>query len=78
MPIGGVIAHETLVSPIGCRLRHRLRQQAVFNDANAADVRANIDQQRDVEVDLAARHGPGAARAEVRCGCGFRAIEWTL
>ena len=27
VPIGGVIAHETLVSPIGCRLRHRWRQQ---------------------------------------------------
>jgi tRNA-splicing ligase RtcB (3'-phosphate/5'-hydroxy nucleic acid ligase) len=42
VPIGGVIAHETLVSPIGCRLRPRLRQQAVLTDANAADVRANI------------------------------------
>ena len=42
VPIGGVIAHETLVSPSGIGYDIGCGNKAVLTDADAADVRANI------------------------------------
>jgi tRNA-splicing ligase RtcB len=42
VPIGGVIAHETLVSPSGVGYDIGCGNKAVLTDANAADVCANI------------------------------------
>jgi len=42
VPIGGVIAHETLVSPSGVGYDIGCGNKAVLTDADAADVRANI------------------------------------
>ena len=42
VPIGGVIAHETLVSPSGVGYDIGCGNKAVLTDAAAADVRANI------------------------------------
>ena len=42
VPIGGVIAHETLVSPSGVGYDVGCGNKAVLTDADAADVRANI------------------------------------
>src|SRR5262249_46791845 len=42
VPIGGVIAHENLVSPSGVGFDIGCGNKAVLTDADAADVRANI------------------------------------
>src|SRR5579864_7564296 len=42
VPIGGVIAHESLVSPSGVGYDIGCGNKAVLTDADAADVRANI------------------------------------
>jgi tRNA-splicing ligase RtcB (3'-phosphate/5'-hydroxy nucleic acid ligase) len=42
VPIGGVIAHETLVSPSGVGYDIGCGNKAVITDADAVDVRANI------------------------------------
>ena len=42
VPIGGVIAHETLVSPSGVGYDIGCGNKAVLTDADAADVRTNI------------------------------------
>ena len=42
VPIGGVIAHENLVSPSGVGFDMGCGNKAVLTDADAADVRANI------------------------------------
>lgn len=42
VPIGGVVAHETLVSPSGVGYDIGCGNKAVRTDADAADVRANI------------------------------------
>ena len=42
MPIGGVIAHETLVSPSGVGYDIGCGNKAVLTDAGAGYVRANI------------------------------------
>src|SRR5580692_12798512 len=42
VPIGGVIAHETLVSPSGVGYDIGCGNKAVLTDADAADVRRNI------------------------------------
>jgi len=42
VPIGGVIAHETLVSPSGVGYDIACGNKAVVTDADAADARANI------------------------------------
>jgi len=42
VPIGGVIAHETLASPSGVGYDIGCGNKAVLTDADAADVRANI------------------------------------
>ena len=42
VPIGGVIAHETLVSPSGVGYDIGCGNKAVLTDANRDDVRANI------------------------------------
>jgi tRNA-splicing ligase RtcB (3'-phosphate/5'-hydroxy nucleic acid ligase) len=42
VPIGGVIAHETLVCPSGVGYDIGCGNKAVLTDAHAADVRANI------------------------------------
>lgn len=43
VPIGGVIAHENLVSPSGVGFDIGCGNKAVLTDADAADVRANIE-----------------------------------
>jgi tRNA-splicing ligase RtcB len=47
VPIGGVIAHETLVSPSGVGYDIGCGNKAVLTDADAADVRANISRMMD-------------------------------
>ena len=42
VPIGGVVAHETLVSPSGVGYDIGCGNKAVLTDADAADVRTNI------------------------------------
>ena len=42
VPIGGVIAHENLVSPSGVGFDIGCGNKAVLTDADAGDVRANI------------------------------------
>jgi tRNA-splicing ligase RtcB len=42
VPIGGVIAHENLISPSGVGFDIGCGNKAVLTDANATDVRANI------------------------------------
>ena len=64
VPIGGVIAHETLVSPSGVGYDIGCGNKAVLTDADAADVRANISRIMETSGRPSASAWPGKTRSQ--------------